>query len=420
MIKTTYLHNGVRIVTEKISNVHSVSIGIWVKAGSRNETPQENGIAHFIEHMLFKGTRRYSAAEIARMIDSVGGVLNAFTTKEYTCFYVKVLHQHFKLAIDLLCDIFFDSVFDQEEVEKERNVIMQEIHMIKDTPDDYVQDLFNQCYFHDHPLGYSILGELETVQNFKKTDIFNFFDREYCIGDRIIISAAGNIKHRDILEAIAPSFERLEKKDLQTEHSPFVPARCVSFNKRELEQVHICLGTAGISQNDPRRYALYLLNAILGGSMSSRLFQEIRENYGLAYSIFSFTMSFYDTGLFGVYLGVRSKTVKEALHIVHKEIRALKDTEVDAEELHNAKEQLKGNMLLSLESTDSRMSRLAKCELYHGGYIPLEDIVQGIDAVTADAVRELSRQMFKDELFTYTFLGPVTENDLQPQKLALG
>jgi len=412
MVEKTVLANGIRIVTETVPAVHSVSIGIWIKAGSRNERDAEHGISHFIEHMLFKGTARHTAAEIARLIDSVGGVLNAFTTKEYTCFYVKVLRQHLDLAIGLLCEIFFESRFQPEEIEKERNVVIQEINMVKDTPDDYVQDLFNQAFFCDHPLGRPILGDMASVQRFSRDDLTGYFGREYPLPDRIIISAAGSITHAELCAAIAGRFERVQGSGVAAAPVVFQPRRSIGFHHRKLEQVHVCIGTAGLSQTDPARFTLYPLNAILGGSMSSRLFQEIRENRGLAYAIYSFMVSFSDTGVFGIYMGVVKDTIQEALRVALLEVARLRDGRVSVRELAEVKEQIKGNILLSLESTDSRMSRLAKCELYYSAYVPLEEVVANIDAVTSDDLQDLARRLFRDELCIYTFLGPVKSKNI--------
>jgi len=419
MINKTVLGNGVRIVTEKVPAVHSVTIGIWVKTGSRHENGSESGLAHFIEHMLFKGTEKRSACEIARVIDSVGGSINAFTSKEYTCFYVKVLRQHLSLAVDLLCDIIFKSVFNEEEIEKERNVIFQEISMVHDTPDDYVQDLFIQSYFGNHPLASAILGEVETVQAFKRRDIVDYFTEKHLVPKKIIISAAGNIEHEEVLEEVVKRFDHLKDADSETDSFLFTPERKVSYHFRELEQVHICLGTTGYSQEDDQRYPLYILNAVLGGSMSSRLFQEIRENRGLAYSVFSFTSSFIDTGMFGIYLGTTKENVKESLGLVMRELNRITDVEVNGSELTDAKEQLKGNMLLSLESTDSKMSRIARSEIYYDEYVPIEDIIEKVDAVSAEEVREAAKNIFKDDLFTFTFLGPVKEKDISSDIILL-
>ncbi len=420
MIRTTQLDNGARIVTETIPGVHSISIGIWVKAGARDESAPEQGLAHFIEHMLFKGTSRYSAFEISRRIDSVGGVLNAFTAKEYTCFYVKVLSRHLDLAIDLLSDIFFDSLFDPVEIEKERNVVLQEISMVRDTPDDYVQDLFNQAIFGDHPLGYNILGEIETVQRFSRDSIVAFFEREYRRPSHLVIAAAGNLGHDDFVGRIGARFAAVPARPATVRADVFTWRRRVDFHLRDLEQVHVCLGTRGLSHLDNNRYVLHVLNTILGGSMSSRLFQEIRENRGLAYSVFSFMTSFLDTGMFGVCMGVVKETVREALDITHRELKAMRDCPVKREELIHAREQLKGNLLLALEGTDSRMSRLAKCELYYDGFVPVEEILNDIDAVTPEQVQALARELFRDELFTYTFLGPIEPDDLPASELTIG
>ena len=419
MINKTVLGNGVRIVTEKVPAVHSVTIGIWVKTGSRHENGSESGLAHFIEHMLFKGTEKRSACEIARVIDSVGGSINAFTSKEYTCFYVKVLRQHLSLAVDLLCDIIFKSVFNEEEIENERNVIFQEISMVHDTPDYYVQDLFIQSYFGNHPLASAILGEVETVQAFKRRDIVDYFTEKHLVPKKIIISAAGNIEHEEVLAEVVKRFDHLKDADSETDSFLFTPERKVSYHFRELEQVHICLGTIGYSQEDDQRYPLYILNAVLGGSMSSRLFQEIRENRGLAYSVFSFTSSFIDTGMFGIYLGTTKENVKESLSIVMRELNRITDVEVNGFELTDAKEQLKGNMLLSLESTDSKMSRIARSEIYYDEYVPIEDIIEKVDAVSAEEVQEAAKNIFKDDLFTFTFLGPVKEKDISSDIILL-
>jgi predicted Zn-dependent peptidase len=416
-IQKTILPSGVRIVSERVSHVHSVSIGVWIRSGSRYEQKAESGIAHFIEHMLFKGTATYSAVEIARMIDSVGGVFNAFTSKEYTCFYVKVLTQHLDLAVNLLGDVFFHSLFQTDEIEKERNVILQEINMVKDTPDDYIQDMFNHDFFRGHPLGYNILGELDTVQNFQRRDITGFYRREYLVPERIVIAAAGNLDHEALVDRLSVKFNTIKKKKAAPAQSSFAASRSVTCNYRKLEQVHVCLGTPGCSHFDQDRYGLYVLNTILGGSMSSRLFQEIRENRGLAYSVYSFTASFFDTGVFGVYMGVVKDTVEESLKIVFDEMRGLQEKPVGAAELSAAKEQLKGNMLLAMESTDSRMSRIAKCEMYYNEYVPLSRIIKDIDAVTADNVRELARTLFKDDQMTCTFLGPLKNKDIQKDLL---
>jgi predicted Zn-dependent peptidase len=415
MVHTKLLPNGIKVVTEQIDHVHSVCIGIWVKTGSRFETKDQQGICHFIEHMMFKGTPRHSAIEIAQRIDSVGGLINAFTGKEYTCFYVKILKQHLSLAVDLLADIFLNSLFTPDDIEKERSVIMQEIHMIKDTPDDYIQDLFNESYFSNHPLGFPIQGEAETIQGLDRDALVDFFTGEYLQPQRIIIAAAGDLAHGQLLQELQGAFSGLVPARDQNAGDCFAPQQRAVFHHRRLEQVHVCMGTAGLSQLDPKRYALYVLNALFGGSMSSRLFQEIREQQGLAYSVYSFATSYADTGLFGIYMGVKKELTRQAITIVLREIERLKKEKIGAEELASAKEQLKGNLLLSTESTDNRMSRLAKSEIYYNCFVPLEDVVAEIDAVTSEAVQELACAMFNQRVINYTFLGPLREKDL-PEK----
>jgi len=418
MVHTTLLPNGIKVVTEQIEHVHSVSIGIWVKTGSRFETREQQGISHFIEHMLFKGTPRHTAVDIARRIDSVGGFINAFTGKEYTCFYVKILKQHLPLAIDLLTDIFFNSLFSPDDVEKERSVIMQEIHMIKDTPDDYIQDLFNESYFSDHPLGYPIQGDAATIASLDRERLVSFFNSEYLQPQRIIIAAAGDLTHEQVLKELQGTFNGIVPAQEQPAGDSFAPQQRAVFHYRKLEQVHVCMGTTGLSQLDPLRYALYVLNTLFGGSMSSRLFQEIREQQGLAYSVYSFVSSYADTEVFGIYMGVKKELAQQAIAIVLRETEKLKREKISAAELSSAKEQLKGNLLLSTESTDNRMSRLAKSEIYYNSYIPLEDVIAEIDAVTSDAVQELARALFNHKFVNYTFLGPLRAKDL-PKKFLL-
>lgn len=419
MIEKTTLPNGVRIVTEHLSGVHSVAVGIWIGTGSRHEREREHGLAHFIEHMLFKGTERYSAAAIARMVDSVGGVFNAFTAKEYTCLYIKVLHRHFDLVVDVLCDIFFHSLFHPDEIEKERNVILQEISMVRDTPDDYVQDLFGQAYFGRHPLGRAILGDRSRMEAFSRQQLVDFYKREYLVPERVVIAAAGNIEHQRMVDGFGSRFEKLAGSAAPCRPAPAPQCRTV-FRYRRLEQVHVCLGIAGVSHAHPGRYALAAANAILGGSMSSRLFQEIRENRGLAYSVYSFTASFCDTGVLAVYAGVPLPALTETLTIVRDELLRLRDEPVTDEELRSAKEQLKGALLLGLESTDSRMSRLATCELHYREFIPVEEVIAGIDALTADDIAGLMRDRIGDCRCTCVLLGPVREGDSAAAGFAAG
>lgn len=412
MVRKSVLDNGVRVVSDEIDCVHSVSVGIWVKVGSRHENSGEAGIAHFIEHMLFKGTPLYSAADIARIIDSIGGVINAFTTKEYTCFYFKVLKQHFDLAFNLMCEIYFNSVFDPGEIAKEQHVVLQEISMTKDTPDDHIHDIYSEVFFRSHPLNRSVLGDSRTVLSINRDSLTDYFNAAYFVPERLIVTAAGNIPHSLFLDRVEKKFSHIKSTLTVADYSEFTPVKNVRFSTKELEQVHICFGVPGISHCDQRRYPLFMLNAILGGSMSSRLFQEIRENRGLAYSIFSFASSFYDTGLFGVYMGVTKENALEAVETTLAQIDRIKQSVVAEAELLCAKEQLKGNMLMSLESSDSRMSRVAKCEIYYNDFIPVEEVIANIDNVRQEDVAQLALDLFNEDISTFIFMGPVSETDM--------
>jgi predicted Zn-dependent peptidase len=411
MITKTTLENGIQVITEEVPNVHSVSVGIWVEAGSRDEDREENGISHFIEHMLFKGTKRRSARQIAREIDSVGGVLNAFTSKEFSSFYAKVLAEHLPVALDLLFDLYLNSTFSAEEMEKERQVIAQEISMVEDTPDEYIHDLFSESFWPRHPLGFPILGRLETIGRMNRSRLKEFFTQNYLQVQPILV-AAGKMKHEDLLRSVGGVLGKVRpRKKHRSSRAPHPRPRIFVKNK-QLEQVHLLLGTQGFSATHPKRYVFSVLNTIFGGGMSSRLFQEIREERGLAYSVYSFLSSFRDSGMLGVYAGTGENTLTSVLKIVLREMRKLAEDSLRPKELRSAKEQLKGNLLLSLESTDSRMGRLAKSEIYFRRFIPSEEIIEGIERVTVDEVVALARQLFQPESLSLTVLGPVKDKDL--------
>ena len=411
MVQKTTLENGIRVITEEIPHVHSVSVGIWVKAGSRDERSLENGISHFIEHMLFKGTKRRSAHQIAKEIDAVGGVLNAFTSKEFSSFYAKVLAEHLPVALDLLFDLFLHSLFSPGELEKERQVIIQEISMVEDTPDEYIHDLFSQSFWPRHSLGFPILGRLETISRMNRTKLLAFFHQHY-LGRQPIFVAAGNLKHENLLRPVQETFGRTWLREKKRQSSPPRPHPQLLVQHKKLEQVHLVLGTQGISATHPRRYAFSILNTILGGGMSSRLFQEIREKRGLAYSVYSFLSSFVDSGMLGVYVGTGDNTLSRVLQLILREMKKLSENSLGPKELRSAKEQLKGNLLLSLESMDSRMGRLAKNQLYYNRFISTEEIIEGIEKVKAEEVGALARQTFKPDSLSLTILGPVTEKDI--------
>lgn len=406
------LNNGIKVITERIPYLKSVSIGVWVTIGSRDEKPYENGISHFIEHLLFKGTQKRTAFDIAKEIDSVGGTLNAFTGREYTCFYAKVIDKNLPLAIDLLSDIFLNSIMDIKDVEKERMVILQEIKMAEDIPDDYIHDLFNRVCWGDHPLGFPIFGTSELVQSFQRDQIYNYFKENYQ-PDRIIICAAGNLEHQEVVDRVGASFGNIPKSNNLKERVKPSSISTINVWKRNLEQVHFCLGTKGLQYNHSLRFASYVLNTILGGGMSSRLFQEIRENRGLAYTVYSYLPTYVDTGLVVVYAGTDESSFEEVIKLTLKEFDRLKTEPFKDGELDTAKEQLKGNLLLSLESSDNMMTRLAKNEIYFNTYIPVESILKGIDDVDESMVKELARNLFDENYFCLTILGPMDEDCLE-------
>jgi len=407
----TILDNGIKVITEEIPYLKSVSTGVWALTGSRDEQSQENGISHFIEHLLFKGTERRTAFDIAKEIDSVGGTLNAFTGREYTCYYAKVIDRNLPLAIDLLSDIFLHPLIELNDVEKERMVILQEIKMVEDTPDDYIHDLFNRVYWGNHPLGLPICGTTENVQSFNREQIYQFFKKSYppC---RIIICAAGNLKHQEVVVQVQETFGRIPKFNQSLERLRPDSVSTTNIRKRDLEQVHICLGTRGLPYNHSLRFTSYVLNTILGGGMSSMLFQEIRENRGLAYSVYSYLPAYIDTGLFVVYAGTSEESYQEVIDLILKQFKRLTKEAFKNGELETAKEHLKGNLLLSLESSDSLMTRLAKNEIYFDSYLPVEQILSGIEAVKEEDVHHLAHELFDERYFCLTMLGPMDGNGL--------
>lgn len=417
MVSVSRLENGIRVITENMPHAHSVSIGIWVANGSRHEE-SGGGVAHFIEHLLFKGTAQRSALDIAREIDSVGGILNAFTGREFVCYYAKVLSKFLPKAVDLLTDIFLQSVFDPEEIEKERKVILQEIRMIEDAPDDYIHDLFSQNIWKGHPLGMPIIGTEESVSGLSREAIMAYRLSAYRAED-IIIAAAGKIAHEELLNLLNGKFDAISPRAGREPDVPPVYDRNLVVLEKDLEQVHLCLGTRGLAQNHPQRYESFILNTILGGSMSSRLFQEVREKQGLAYSIYSYTSSHSDTGSFIVYAGTSPERLQEVTDIILREMRRLKKELLTHDELDAAKEQIRGNLLLSLESSDNRMTKLAKNEIYFGSYQSLRDIITGLDRVTPESLLSLSEQVFDDRYLTLVLLGKVTPDALTHADMTL-
>ena len=414
MFAKTVLDNGIRVVSHEMPDNRSVSLGIWVENGSRHESTEENGISHFIEHLLFKGTERRSAAQIAEEMDAVGGIINAFTSKENTCYYAKVLDENLPLAIDLLTDIFLHSSFDAEEIERERSVILQEISQSEDTPDDYVHDLFNLDFFQNQPIGRPICGRQETVTGFSRDDIVKFFKARYR-PEKVIVSAAGNLRPGAIVEAMAArlgSIGQVSLKSATEIGADILPTTASGIypHPKPLEQVHLCLGMTGIHQTHPKRYVGYVLNTLLGGGMSSRLFQEIREKRGKAYSVYSFSSSYKDVGYVGVYAGTSLESTEEVVELITQELKKLAAGGMTSAELERTQGQLVGSTMLGLESTDSWMSHIARNEIYFGKSITTEEICQRIRAVSRDDVVELANDLFRSDGRTLTLLGDFADS----------
>lgn len=416
MCNKTVLKNGVRIISERLDHFRSVSLGIWVKVGSRDEVGKENGLSHFIEHMIFKGTGTRSSLQIAKELDAIGGLSNAFTSKEYTCFHSKVLDKNFSTLADILSDIFLNSTFDPQDVDRERQVILQEINMMEDTPDEHIHALFNRLFWINHPLGMSVLGTNETVSAIKKKTIINYIKKFYT-PDRIIISAAGSIDHEAVVDYFKPLFEELESRNQDHQTNTPQTNADVSCHYKDLEQVHICLGGKGPQSLSDLRFVGAILNTILGGNMSSRLFQEIREKRGLAYSVYSFLSTYMDTGLLGVYAGTNPLEVNHLLGVINTEVKKVQKGEISKSDLAASKEHLIGGILLGAESTDNRMIRLARNEYVFGRFLSDEELMANLEKVTIDDVVTIARDIFASEEVSLATLGPIAREDLDLENL---
>lgn len=399
------LSNGMVVITEPMPHVRSISAGIWIKSGSRREPAGSTGIAHFIEHMVFKGTARRSAEQIAREVDSIGGMLDAYTSKEMVCFNVKVLDEHLARAWDVLSDIVLEPSFDQEEIQRERQVVLEEIKMDQDNPESLVHEMLVRNVWREHPLGEPILGTPETVKKFSRSAVREAFERWYK-PDEMIVTAAGNVEHARMMELVAGAFGKSAAGGNGAPgRAPKPHASLEKQSKQELEQVHLCVGVPSLSLADERRYALALLNTILGGGMSSRLFQNIREKEGLAYAVFSEMNPYSDAGLLTVYAGTALETTEKVLRLIAKEFREIQRNAVGADELRRAKDHLKGSLILSLESTGSRMSNLARQEIYFGRFFGVEEILDAIEKVTRETVLQLAKEIFQPEMVSATVVG---------------
>jgi predicted Zn-dependent peptidase len=416
-VRRTVLPTGLRVLTEAIPAMRSVSFGVWVAVGARDETPALSGASHFLEHLLFKGTSRRTALDISAQIEAVGGETNAFTTKEYTCYYARVLDSDLPLAIDVVCDLITDSVLAEADVETERAVILEEIAMHDDEPADEVHDLFATAVFGRHPLGRMVTGTLETISAMTRRQIATFYARRY-LPPSIVVAAAGNLDHAKVVRMVTGAFERIERFTVagtagtHRPATPTVPVRTrqSAVRAKDTEQAHIILGGPGLSRDDDRRFALAALNNALGGGMSSRLFQQIRERRGLAYSVYSYTSQYADTGLFAVYAGCAPGKVDEVLALTREELvraaaEGLSDAEVD-----RGKGMLKGSIVLGLEDTGSRMSRLGKGELLHRELLSVDDVLARVDAVTPDEVREIAATVLAGPM-SLAVIGPFADHD---------
>jgi predicted Zn-dependent peptidase len=404
-IRREVLPNGLTILTEHMDHIRSVSMGIWVKTGSRHEDPTVNGISHFVEHMVFKGTTHRTAEDIARQVDSIGGNMDAFTGKETICFNIKVLDEHLPIAVDVLSDMVLHPIFDANEITRERGVILEEIKMDEDNPDYLVHEILTQNFFKDHPLGKPILGTKETVRRFDRNAIEVFYPAKFAAGN-LIISAAGNVNHEEFVELLRQSFGQLPAGSNGWHDSPpKVHSRIILRNKKSLEQVQICVGVPSYCISDERRYISYILNTLLGGGMSSRLFQNVREKQGLVYSIFSELNPFRDTGLLSVYAGTSRESAPKVVQSIVNEFRQLKLNPISAEELKRSKDQLKGSLMLSLESSTARMSNLARQEMYYARFFGMDEIIERIQAVTVEGILESANELFQPERIAVTVLG---------------
>jgi predicted Zn-dependent peptidase len=416
-IRREVLPNGLILLSEEMDHIRSISIGIWMKSGSRDESPEVNGISHFAEHMVFKGTTSRSAQAIAREVDSIGGNMDAFTGKEVICFNVKVLDEHLPVAVDILSDLVLNPIFDPKDILREKGVILEEIKMDEDNPDYLIHEIFTQNFWKDHPLGKPILGTKETVRSFQQEKLFDFY-RQRFVPNNIIISAAGHLNHQRFVDLIKERFSGLTSvANGYHQPAPSVTPRIVTRHKKSLEQVQLCIGVPSHPISHEKRYVSYVLNTVLGGGMSSRLFQKVREEQGLVYSIYSDLNPYRDTGCLMVNAGTSVESARKVVDSVLAEFRELKSTPIPEEELRRAKDQLKGNLMLGLESSTSRMSNLARQEMYFERFFTLDETVEQIEAVTAEEVIGMANQLFQSDRVAITVLGNLDGLKLSREQL---
>src|ERR1700736_2248503 len=417
-IETTLLANGVRVITEQMAHVRSVSLGVWIGTGSRCESADQNGISHFIEHMVFKGTKNRSAEKIAREVDSIGGNMDAFTAKECIGFNIKVLDEHLPIAMDVLSDLVLNPVFDAGDIGRERGVILEEIKMDEDNPDYLVHEILTQNFWKDHALGKPILGTKDTVKKFERDPVLDFYEQRFAPGN-LIICAAGHLEHEQFVELVGKHFQQMKpvKNGFHSPQPRIVP-RIIMRNKKALEQVQICVGVPSHPIAHERRHASYILNTLLGGGMSSRLFQNIRARQGLAYAIYSDLNPYRDTRCMSVYAGASRESAGKVVQSIVSEFRKLKSENVPEEELRRSKDQLKGSLMLSLESSTARMSSLARQEMYFDRFYSMDELIEKIESVTAEELRQLANEFFLSESIAVTVLGNLNGLKLSREQLA--
>jgi predicted Zn-dependent peptidase len=408
LYRKTILPNGLRVVTETIPYVRSISLGIWANVGSRDETEDQNGISHFLEHMAFKGTRKRSVKEIAQSLESVGGYINAFTTKEQTCFYARVLDQHLAKSMDVLTDILLNATFSPSELEKEKLVVLEELKNVEDNPDDLVHDYFEKALFPRHSLGFPIIGTEANLRRFQRSDLRQHVKAHYIPGN-LVVAAAGNVDHETLVRLSEQAFKRWPSSTMARKRSTSsvrAPRSAAEEHTRPISQAHVCMGTLGYSIRHRDRYPLMVMNTLLGEGMSSRLYQTIRERYGLAYAVYSFVHMFSDTGVFGAYIGTDRSKIDDSVALIRKELVRLQTKQVPHAELERTKAQMKGTMMLGLESMSNRMMRLGSGELYFESFQSIDAVLKRIDAVTPESILRVAQDLFHKDQFTTVVIRP--------------
>ncbi|MEG6585491.1 M16 family metallopeptidase [Dendrosporobacter sp. 1207_IL3150] len=414
MYQKSILPNGIRVISENIPFVKSVTLGVWIGSGSREELDYNHGISHFIEHLMFKGTQTRSAKDIAETVDAVGGQLNAFTSKEHTCYYMKVIDSHLELAVDILSDMIVRSKFSHDDITREREVILEELYMYEDTPDEQIHDLYIENIWSNHQLGRNIIGTTQSVETIDKTAILEYY-RQFYTPDNLVIAAAGNVNHEQLLEFASKYFGDLHGAKHQSHlPAPTFNVKTSSYEKAT-EQVHICMGVAAVAQESPEIYPFHILNNLLGGGISSRLFQSIREERGLAYSVYSYLTNYSDGGLFTIYAGTRPSNTEQVIALIVESLSDLKRNGIKPDELSRVKEQLKGNLVLGLESSSSRMSRMGKMEISLGKYVTLDEVVSKIDNTSIRDINTIIHTYLNPHSISLTTLGPLGKISAVPK-----